>query len=67
MLRYRHQVITDTVTASEMMLYAASLVSPIYSWYRIWNTLCQSMGNKISETTHQKLSARLFKRTVAQR
>ncbi|MEN8444029.1 MAG: hormogonium polysaccharide biosynthesis glycosyltransferase HpsE [Cyanobacteria bacterium J06555_13] len=34
-LHYRQQVITDTVTASEMMLYLASLVSPLHSWYRI--------------------------------
>ncbi|MEL7051970.1 MAG: hormogonium polysaccharide biosynthesis glycosyltransferase HpsE [Cyanobacteria bacterium J06634_6] len=34
-VRYRHQVITDTVTASEMMLYLASLVSPLHSWYRL--------------------------------
>ncbi|MEO1621203.1 MAG: hormogonium polysaccharide biosynthesis glycosyltransferase HpsE [Cyanobacteria bacterium J06632_3] len=33
-LRYRGQVMTDTVTASEMMLYLASLVSPLHSWYR---------------------------------
>jgi hypothetical protein len=35
LLRYRQQVITDTVTASEMTLYAASLVSPLHSWYRL--------------------------------
>ncbi|NJM98761.1 MAG: glycosyltransferase family 2 protein [Phormidesmis sp. RL_2_1] len=35
LLRYRQQVITDTVAASEMMLYLASLVSPLYSWYRL--------------------------------
>ncbi len=35
LLRYRQQVFTDTVTASEMMLYAASLVSPLHSWYRL--------------------------------
>ncbi|MGB7086078.1 MAG: hormogonium polysaccharide biosynthesis glycosyltransferase HpsE [Phormidesmis sp.] len=34
LLRYRQQVVTDTVAASEMMLYVASLVSPLYSWYR---------------------------------
>ncbi|MEM9090819.1 MAG: hormogonium polysaccharide biosynthesis glycosyltransferase HpsE [Cyanobacteria bacterium P01_F01_bin.53] len=34
-LRYRQQVLTDTVTASEMMLYLASLVSPLNSWYRL--------------------------------
>lgn len=34
-VRYRQQVITDTVTASEMMLYLASLVSPLHSWYRL--------------------------------
>lgn len=33
--RYRQQVLTDTVAASEMMLYLASLVSPLHSWYRI--------------------------------
>ncbi|MEM9149693.1 MAG: hormogonium polysaccharide biosynthesis glycosyltransferase HpsE [Cyanobacteria bacterium P01_F01_bin.3] len=37
LVRHRQQVITDTVTASEMMLYCASLISPIYSAYR----LCQ--------------------------
>jgi glycosyltransferase involved in cell wall biosynthesis len=35
LLRYRQQVITDTVTASEMTLYAASFVSPLHSWYRL--------------------------------
>jgi glycosyltransferase involved in cell wall biosynthesis len=35
LLRYRHQTITDTVAASEMMLYAASLISPLHSWYRL--------------------------------
>lgn len=35
LLRYRQQVITDTVTASEMTLYMASLVSPLHSWYRL--------------------------------
>ena len=34
-LRYRHQVATDTVTACELMLYVASLVSPLHSWYRL--------------------------------
>ena len=34
-VRYREKVVTDTVTASEMMLYLASLVSPFYSWYRM--------------------------------
>ena len=34
-LRYRYQVVTDTVTASELMLYGASLVSPLHSWYRL--------------------------------
>jgi glycosyltransferase involved in cell wall biosynthesis len=34
-LRYRQQILTDTVTASEMMLYMASLISPLYSWYRL--------------------------------
>lgn len=33
--RYREQVFTDTVAASEMMLYLASLVSPLHSWYRM--------------------------------
>ncbi len=33
--RYREKVVTDTVIASEMMLYLASLVSPLYSWYRM--------------------------------
>ncbi len=33
-LRYRQQIITDTVAASEMMLYTASLVSPLHSAYR---------------------------------
>jgi len=33
-LHYRQQVITDTVAASEMMLYVASLISPMHSWYR---------------------------------
>ena len=33
--RYRRRVVTDPVAASEMMLYAASLVSPFYSWYRL--------------------------------
>ena len=35
LIRYRKQVVTDTVAASEMMLYTASLVSPVYSWYRM--------------------------------
>lgn len=35
LLRYRQQVVTDTVTASEMMLYLSSLVSPLHSWYRL--------------------------------
>lgn len=35
LLRYRQQVFTDTVTASEMMLYVASLISPLHSWYRL--------------------------------
>ncbi len=34
-LRYRQQILTDTVAASEMMLYLASLVSPLHSWYRL--------------------------------
>ena len=34
-IRYRQQAITDTVAASEMMLYVASLVSPFHSWYRM--------------------------------
>ena len=34
-LRYRQQIFTDTVTASELMLYVASLVSPLHSWYRL--------------------------------
>ncbi len=34
LLRYRHQVFTDTVAASEMTLYMASLFSPLHSWYR---------------------------------
>ncbi|PZO12591.1 MAG: glycosyl transferase [Leptolyngbya foveolarum] len=33
--REREKVVTDTVSASEMMLYLASLVSPLYSRYRI--------------------------------
>ena len=33
--RYREKVVTDTVSASEMALYLASLVSPLYSWYRL--------------------------------
>lgn len=33
--RYRQKVITDTVAASEMTLYLASLASPFYSWYRM--------------------------------
>ncbi len=33
--RYRQQVMTDTVAASEMTLYLASLVSPLHSWYRL--------------------------------
>ena len=35
LMRYREKAITDTVAASEMMLYAASLISPFYSWYRL--------------------------------
>ncbi|PZO44827.1 MAG: glycosyl transferase, partial [Phormidesmis priestleyi] len=35
LLRYRWQTFTDTVAASELMLYTASLVSPLYSWYRM--------------------------------
>ncbi|MBE9062450.1 glycosyltransferase family 2 protein [cf. Phormidesmis sp. LEGE 11477] len=35
LLRYRQQVITDTVTASEMRLFVASLISPLHSWYRL--------------------------------
>jgi len=34
LVRYRQQVFTDTVSASEMVLYVASLVSPLHSWYR---------------------------------
>ena len=34
MVRYRQQLKTDTVAASEMMLYVASLLSPLHSWYR---------------------------------
>ena len=34
LFKYRQQILTDTVAASEMMLYLASLVSPIHSWYR---------------------------------
>lgn len=34
LVRYRQQAFTDTVAASELMLYAASLVSPLHSWYR---------------------------------
>ena len=34
LLKYRQQLFTDTVAASEMVLYAASLVSPLHSWYR---------------------------------
>ncbi len=37
--RYRQQVVTDTVAASEMTLYLASLVSPLYSWYRTFYRL----------------------------
>lgn len=33
--RYRQLVITDTVSASEMSLYIASLISPLHSWYRL--------------------------------
>ncbi|MEL7332883.1 MAG: hormogonium polysaccharide biosynthesis glycosyltransferase HpsE, partial [Cyanobacteria bacterium J06560_2] len=32
--RYRQEAMTDTVAASELMLYSASLISPIHSWYR---------------------------------
>ncbi len=35
LLRYRHQVMTDTVSACEMTLYLSSLVSPLHSWYRL--------------------------------
>lgn len=35
LLRYRQQVLTDTVAASEMTMYIASLVSPLHSWYRL--------------------------------
>ena len=35
LVRYRERVITDTVAASEMMLYLASLASPLHSWYRL--------------------------------
>lgn len=34
LLRYRWQVLTDAVTASEMVLYLASLISPLHSGYR---------------------------------
>lgn len=34
--RYRRLVVTDTVTASEMRLYVASLISPLHSWYRMF-------------------------------
>ncbi len=33
--RYRQLVLTDTVSASEMNLYVASLISPLHSWYRL--------------------------------
>ncbi|MEL6881272.1 MAG: hormogonium polysaccharide biosynthesis glycosyltransferase HpsE [Cyanobacteria bacterium J06607_10] len=35
LLKYRQRVITDTVAASELMLYVTSLVSPLHSWYRL--------------------------------
>ena len=34
-IRHRGKVITDTVAASEMTLYLASLASPFYSWYQM--------------------------------
>lgn len=43
LLTYQQQVFTDTVAASEMMLYTASLISPLHSWYRqvknVWKHL----------------------------
>ena len=33
--RYRQLVLIDTVSASEMSLYVASLISPLHSWYRL--------------------------------
>ncbi|MEL7353388.1 MAG: hormogonium polysaccharide biosynthesis glycosyltransferase HpsE [Cyanobacteria bacterium P01_A01_bin.116] len=35
LVHHRQAVLTDTVTASEMVLYIASLVSPLHSWYRL--------------------------------
>ncbi|MEM6451400.1 MAG: hormogonium polysaccharide biosynthesis glycosyltransferase HpsE [Cyanobacteria bacterium P01_D01_bin.105] len=45
LLKYRQQIFTDTVAASEMMLYAASLVSPLHSWFRQTKRLFVSVRN----------------------
>ncbi len=48
--RYRQQVMTDTVAASEMTLYLASLVSPLHSWYR----LCRRPVRRFLEKSTEK-------------
>lgn len=46
LVRHKHRVITDTVAASEMMLYVASLVSPLHSWYRLLKKKQQSLSQR---------------------
>ena len=45
--RHRQKVVTDTVTASEMTLYLASLASPFYSWYRMGKRQLLKASKKI--------------------
>ncbi len=52
-LKYRQQVITDTVTASEMTLYLASLVSPLHSWYRLLKKLGNTTNSKNTDLSAQ--------------
>lgn len=51
LLRYRQQVFTDTVAASEMTLYIASLLSPLHSWYRWGRRKAASLRGPSSEAT----------------
>ncbi len=36
LVKYRGQVMSDTVTACEITLYFYSLISPLYIWRRLW-------------------------------
>ena len=47
--RYRQLVITDTVSASEMRLYVASLISPLHSWYRLLKKRKRVGGSSLRE------------------